>query len=421
MTFRYDDRIKVTTSNPGTAAFPYNAAAVTGFNPFTSIPSITNGDTVPYWAYDGGSLWETGFITYSTSSGLVRSQITRNSAGNNSAINFNTGIVTVACDLIAASAVMKDASGNVTLAGGLVLNGTISGSAILPAAQGGAGTVTGILKANGSGVVSAAVASTDFAPATTGSSILYANGSGGFANLTIGTNLSFTGTTLNASSAPVSSVAGRTGAVTLAYADISGLNTAAQQPTSAFDAAGAAATAQSNAETYAAGVASTAQTNAEAYTNSYAAPLGGSGASGTWGINITGNAANITAYTINQSVGSGNAPTFTGLTINGAITATGEITGLTSDDRLKNNLGKITGALAKVLSLDGFYYEDNDLAVSLGIEKKRRVGVSAQQVQAIFPDENIVAPAPIDNNYLTVRYERLVPLLIEAIKELAAR
>jgi len=44
------------------------------------------------------------------------------------------------------------------------------------------------------------------------------------------------------------------------------------------------------------------------------------------------------------------------------------------------------------------------------------VGVTAQSVQAVQPEA--VAPAPIDAKYLTVRYERLVPLLIEAIKDL---
>jgi hypothetical protein len=102
-----------------------------------------------------------------------------------------------------------------------------------------------------------------------------------------------------------------------------------------------------------------------------------------------------------------------------AVTATGNITAYFSDERLKTNLGNIENALAKVQTLDGFYYEPNETAQALGYAVKREVGVSAQQVQAILPE--IIAPAPIDNQYLTVDYARLVPLLIEAIKELEAR
>ena len=72
----------------------------------------------------------------------------------------------------------------------------------------------------------------------------------------------------------------------------------------------------------------------------------------------------------------------------------------------------------KVKSLSGFYYHANELAQKLGYEVKQEVGVSAQQVQQVLPEA--VAPAPIDNQYLTVRYEKMIPLLIEAIKELDA-
>jgi len=103
----------------------------------------------------------------------------------------------------------------------------------------------------------------------------------------------------------------------------------------------------------------------------------------------------------------------------GEIRATNNVTAYYSDDRMKTNLGNIPNALDKLKTLNGFYYEANELAQSMGYEVKKEVGVSAQQVQAIMPE--VVAPAPIDENYLTVRYERLVPLLIEAIKELEAQ
>jgi hypothetical protein len=103
----------------------------------------------------------------------------------------------------------------------------------------------------------------------------------------------------------------------------------------------------------------------------------------------------------------------------GEIRATNNITAYYSDDRLKTKLGNIEKALDKVNTLHGFYYHANDKAVELGYEVKKEVGVSAQEVNAIMPE--VVAPAPIDEQYLTVRYERLVPLLIEAIKELSAK
>jgi hypothetical protein len=102
----------------------------------------------------------------------------------------------------------------------------------------------------------------------------------------------------------------------------------------------------------------------------------------------------------------------------GAIYATGNITAYYSDDRLKTKLGVIENALDKVSQLSGFYYEANETAQALGYKVRREVGVSAQQVQAVLPE--IVSPAPIDQQYLTIDYERLVPLLIEAIKELKA-
>jgi hypothetical protein len=148
--------------------------------------------------------------------------------------------------------------------------------------------------------------------------------------------------------------------------------------------------------------------------------------SNTYSINTSGNAYNITQYTVNQSVGTGNNVQHNSLGIGtgasgttGEILATNNITAYYSDMRLKNKLGNIDNALSKVMTLSGFYYEANETAQALGYEVKKEVGVSAQEVQAIMPE--VVAPAPIDNQYLTVRYEKLVPLLIEAIKELNAK
>jgi hypothetical protein len=99
----------------------------------------------------------------------------------------------------------------------------------------------------------------------------------------------------------------------------------------------------------------------------------------------------------------------------GEIRATGEITAYYSDDRLKTKIGNIINALDKIKQLNGFYYTANDLAKSYGYQGELQVGVSAQETQKVLP--MIVVQAPIDDKFLTVKYEKIVPLLIEAIKE----
>jgi hypothetical protein len=113
----------------------------------------------------------------------------------------------------------------------------------------------------------------------------------------------------------------------------------------------------------------------------------------------------------------------------GSIVATDEITSFYSDERLKENIVLIPNALEKVMTLRGVTYEPNSLAESFGFRKEKQVGVLAADVEAILPEA--VKPAPFDmmlfentvisrsgEDYKTVQYEKLVPLLIEAIKEL---
>ena len=115
----------------------------------------------------------------------------------------------------------------------------------------------------------------------------------------------------------------------------------------------------------------------------------------------------------------------------GEIRATNAITSYYSDERLKENIEVITSALDKVMALRGVTYNANQLAESFGYtSKEKQVGVLAGDVQKVLPEA--VKPAPFDiiridentevsrsgENYQTVQYEKLVPLLIEAIKEL---
>jgi hypothetical protein len=79
-----------------------------------------------------------------------------------------------------------------------------------------------------------------------------------------------------------------------------------------------------------------------------------------------------------------------------------------------------------VLSLQGIIYNWNDIAAQYGFSTSQNlVGLFAQDVEAVLPEA--VRPAPFDNDgeggsksgehYKTIQYEKLVPLLIEAIKD----
>jgi hypothetical protein len=98
----------------------------------------------------------------------------------------------------------------------------------------------------------------------------------------------------------------------------------------------------------------------------------------------------------------------------------GDIAAFASDDRLKTNKVGISNALDKVNALSGFTYNWNEFASEQGGQfnpTKRFVGVSAQEVEKVLPEA--VTAAPFNDEYLTVKYDKLVPLLIEAIKELS--
>jgi hypothetical protein len=114
----------------------------------------------------------------------------------------------------------------------------------------------------------------------------------------------------------------------------------------------------------------------------------------------------------------------------GEIRATNQITSFFSDERLKQDIKTIENAVDKVKAITGVTYKPNALAESFGYKgSEELVGVIAQQVEAVMPQ--VVKPAPFDRiqiqegveisrsgeNYKTVQYDKLVPLLIQAIKE----
>ena len=121
----------------------------------------------------------------------------------------------------------------------------------------------------------------------------------------------------------------------------------------------------------------------------------------------TGNAYTKLAF---QVKGSGATTTGGNLAVSGSITATGDITAYaSSDEQLKDNVELISEPINKIKQIKGVSFDWNDKSDFTG----RDIGVIAQDIEKVLPElvrENT-------NGYKAVRYEKIVALLIEAVKE----
>ena len=119
------------------------------------------------------------------------------------------------------------------------------------------------------------------------------------------------------------------------------------------------------------------------------------------------------------------------ITTNGSISAAGDITAFASDRRLKKNLTSIHDWKHIITNLTGyrFYWTDQGCAIVGAQPDEVHVGLVAQEVRDVLPQA--VAPAPgqfkegisADHSdpFLTVKPEKLIPVLVEAVKSLVAQ
>ena len=125
--------------------------------------------------------------------------------------------------------------------------------------------------------------------------------------------------------------------------------------------------------------------------------------------------------TIDKFVITGSLGVGTGVPINntaGRITATNDIVAYASSDkRLKENIRPIPWAVDKVKQINGVCFDwiplSEEEEKTIHGNKGEDIGVIAQEIEAVLPELVVTR----DNGYKAVKYEKIVALLIEAIKE----
>lgn len=360
--------------NAGGTNVEWNAVALDQSNAVSGTLGATNGGT-------GLNTYTLGDIVYSSASNTLSALAGNTTTTKKYLIQTGTGSASAAPSWGTIDG--ADVSGNISGQAGSVANALTAGTYL---------TAGGTY--NGSAAITFAV---DATSANTASKVVARDSSGNFSAGTITATLS--------------------GAATSA--------------TTATNVAGGAA----NQIVYNTGSGTTAFIDAPVSSSTYLYWNGSAFAYGTVASSITGTANQITASASSgaitlstpQSIATTSSVQFGSFGVGtaasgttGEIRATNNITAYYSDERLKTKISDIQDPLAKVREIKTMIYHANEVAVALGYDASViEVGVSAQSVQAVQPEA--VAPAPIDEQYLTVRYERLVPLLIEAIKALDAK
>lgn len=145
------------------------------------------------------------------------------------------------------------------------------------------------------------------------------------------------------------------------------------------------------------------------------------------GITITGTEGTDTVtFSLPQAVATNSNVQFGGIgvgtsPVTGEIRATGEVTAYASSDmRLKENIVPITDAISKVKMLSGVEYDwkESALVARGGVDgyfvRRHDVGLIAQQVEKVLPQLVVTK----EDGFKAVRYDKMVALLIEAVKDL---
>jgi hypothetical protein len=226
----------------------------------------------------------------------------------------------------------------------------------------------------------------------------------------------------------VTSVVGKTGAVTLSAADVGAASASHSHTAATTSVAGfLSATDKSKLDGIAAG--------ATANTGTVTSIAGGTGLSGSVSTSgsisllaISAGSTSSGALFYNGTTrsagrlygGTTNPASTTRLNYDGnlhvnALTAVGDVTAF-SDARLKTDIAPITDALAKVRALNGVTFARRDVTAG-PTPLRRHAGLIAQEVEAVLPEVVEIDSAGLRS----LAYGNMVALLIEAIKELAAR